>query len=191
MSATESSPSCAQICLAVFVTALLLMPFPVIIGLQIRTRNRMSEYKCPDFTMSGAYLSEFNYTESNRTLSYNLALNITLTNPKKKLFHALIDIKVGAYYQDKRIGQVTLMDQWMSTPKNTNVFQNVVVQGHDMLFQESVTPAADLYSIDVVIAFQDENNDRRGEVIYNLRLPLSSNGRSWDADKTANCPIYD
>ncbi|KAB2614340.1 protein YLS9-like [Pyrus ussuriensis x Pyrus communis] len=81
------------------------------------------------------------YTESNCTLSCNLALNITLTNPKKKLFHALIDVKVSAYYLDKRIGQVTFMDdQWMSIPNNIAVFQNVVFQGHDMLFQESVTP---------------------------------------------------
>ncbi|KAB2635251.1 protein YLS9-like [Pyrus ussuriensis x Pyrus communis] len=190
MSATKSSqPACAQICWVVFVIALFLMPLPVMIGLQLQSSIRTSEYKCPDFTINGAYLSQFNYTQSNRTLLYNLALNITFTNPKKKLFHTLIDVKLSAYYQDKRIGQVTLMDLWTSTHKNTAVFQNVAVQEHDILLQEYATPAADLYSINVVIAFQDENN-QRGEVIYNLRLPLSFNGTSWDADKTANCPIH-
>ncbi|XP_068308823.1 NDR1/HIN1-like protein 3 [Pyrus communis] len=212
MSATERSPpACNKICAA----RTMIMVFAAMIGLVLWfTIKSISKYKCPDFTINGAYLSQFSYTESNLTLSYNLALNITLTNPKKKIFHALIDVEVSAYYQDKRLGQVTLVDRSMSTSKKTTVFQNVVVRGHDMLFEEFVTPAADLYSIDVVITFQDKNYTKStdlteskilwlpkpynvhwrgdihsGEVIYNLRLPLSFNGTSWDADKTTHCPI--
>ncbi|TQD99714.1 hypothetical protein C1H46_014643 [Malus baccata] len=196
ISATKSSPlsACDKI-FWVLMLALFLIAFALLIGLRVSSEISSSGYKCPDFTINGAHLTQFNYTGSNRTLSYNLALNITLTNPKKKLFLELIDVKVSAYYQDKRIGQVTLMDRSMSsTPKNTTVFQNVVVQGHDMLFEQSQSvtrpAAAELYSIDVVIDFQDRYTVHRGEVIYNLRLPLSSNGTYWDADKTTNCPIY-
>ncbi|XP_009352314.2 NDR1/HIN1-like protein 10 [Pyrus x bretschneideri] len=195
ISATKSTPlsACDQI-FWVLMLALLLIAFALLIGLRVSPEISSSGYKCPDFTVNGAHLTQFDYTESNRTLSYNLALNITLTNPKKKLFLGLIDVKVSAYYQDKRIGQVTLMDRSMSlTPKNTTIFQNVIVQGHDMLFEQyqSVTrpAAAELYSIDVVIAFQDMYTVQRGEVIYNLRLPLSSNGTYWDADKITNCSM--
>ncbi|KAL6293052.1 hypothetical protein ACE6H2_001194 [Prunus campanulata] len=46
----------------------------------------MTWYTNPKFSVNGAYLNRFNnYTEINHTLSYNLLLNITLTNPNKKI----------------------------------------------------------------------------------------------------------
>ncbi|CAL9006069.1 unnamed protein product [Prunus brigantina] len=62
----------------------------------------MEEPKGPEFSINGACLTRFNYTETNHTLSYKLPLNITLTNPYKDPFE-LIDTQVTAYYQKKNI----------------------------------------------------------------------------------------
>ncbi|KAH0991831.1 hypothetical protein GBA52_003314 [Prunus armeniaca] len=47
-----------------------------------RSMRGTETYKVPEFSISGAQLNRFNYTETNHTLSYNLTLNITLTNPQ-------------------------------------------------------------------------------------------------------------
>lgn len=65
-------------------------------------------YEGPKFSINDAYLTRFNYTETNHTLFYNLSLNITLTNPNKGLPFDLIDIRVTAYYQNKIFGLVSL-----------------------------------------------------------------------------------
>ncbi|KAI5352134.1 hypothetical protein L3X38_005025 [Prunus dulcis] len=132
-------------------------------------------YKDPEFSINGAYLNQFNYTETNHTLSYNLALNITVTNPNKKSHFELSDTQVSAYYQNERFGLVILIDRQTSFhqgPKNTTIFQNALIQGWKPLrFKEPVLPnAAHLYSIDVVIAFQEKISKRFGQVKYNLQF---------------------
>ncbi|KAB2598516.1 protein YLS9-like [Pyrus ussuriensis x Pyrus communis] len=63
-----------------------------------------------EFTVVGADVSQFNYTKVNHTLSYNLTLNITLTNPNNIIYFQLSDIQVIAPYQNNRVGLVTLMN---------------------------------------------------------------------------------
>ncbi|XP_020421235.1 NDR1/HIN1-like protein 3 [Prunus persica] len=148
-------------------------------------------YKVPEFNVTNAQLNRLNYTETNHTLSYNLALNITLTNPNKKILFKLTDIQVIAYHQNKRFGLVTLMDRQTSfdqNPKSSSVFNNAVIQGwKPMMFEEPVLPNADLYNIDVVIAFREKGAGLSGQVMCNLKLPLSFNGTSWNCYKTRKC----
>ncbi|XP_021830196.1 NDR1/HIN1-like protein 3 [Prunus avium] len=153
-----------------------------------------SGYKIPEFSINGAYLNRFNYTETNHTLSYNLALNITLTNPNKKIHFNLSDTQVIAYYQNKKFGLMTLIDSRTTIhqdPKNTTIFQNALIQGwKPLLFEEPVLPnAAHLYSIDVVIAFQEKIGRMSGEVLCNLTVPQSLNGTSWDGFNTTKCSL--
>ncbi|KAI5322322.1 hypothetical protein L3X38_031394 [Prunus dulcis] len=153
--------------------------------------NYPETYKVPEFNVTGAQLNRLNYTETNHTLSYNLALNITLTNPNKKIFFKLTDTQVIAYHQNKRFGLVTLMDRqtlFDQNPKSSSDFNNAVIQGwKPMMFEEPMLPNADLYNIDVVIAFREKGGGLSGQVICNLKLPLSFNGTAWNCYKTTKC----
>ncbi|KAI5344444.1 PREDICTED: YLS9 [Prunus dulcis] len=94
----------------------------------------VEEPKGPEFSINGAYLTRFNYTETNHTLSYKLPLNITLTNPYKDPFE-LIDT------------QNAVVQGWKP-----------------MVFEEPLLlNTTRLYSIDVVIAFKDKNQVIGGE----------------------------
>ncbi|TQD98984.1 hypothetical protein C1H46_015351 [Malus baccata] len=65
-----------------------------------------------EFTVDSANVRQFNYTKVNHTLSYNLTLNITLTNPNNIIYFQLSDIQVIAPYQNNRFGLVTLMNRF-------------------------------------------------------------------------------
>ncbi|CAB4263201.1 unnamed protein product [Prunus armeniaca] len=150
-------------------------------------------YTQPEFNVNGAYLSRFNnYTEINHTLSYNLVLNITLTNPNKKVEFVWSDTQVIAYYQNERFGLVTLIDRWKSIhqdPKNTTIFQNALIQGRNpLLFEEHVLPnVTHYYRIDLVIAFHDKIHQSFAEVTCNLTVPLNFNVTSCDGFNTTKC----
>ncbi|BFG16384.1 hypothetical protein CerSpe_026590 [Prunus speciosa] len=154
------------------------------------------EPKGPEFSINGAYLTRFNYIKTNHTLSYNLPLNITLTNPYKDPFE-LIDTQVTAYYQKERFGLVTLIDSrttFRLEAKNTTIFQNAVVQGwKPIVFEEPVlsNTAHQYYSIDVVIAFKQKDREidytLSGEVMCNLNVPLSFNEISCNGYKPTKC----
>ncbi|PQP95145.1 hypothetical protein Pyn_10577 [Prunus yedoensis var. nudiflora] len=154
---------------------------------------RMTGYTNPKFSVNGAYLNRFNnYTKINHTLSYNLLLNITLTNPNKKIDFEWSDTQVIAYYQNERFGLVTLIDRWTSIhqdPKNTTIFQNALIQGwKPLLFEEHVLPnATHHYRIDLVIAFHDKIHQSFAQVTCNLTVPLSFNVTSFDGFNTTKC----
>ncbi|KAH0992384.1 hypothetical protein GBA52_003867 [Prunus armeniaca] len=89
------------------------------------------------------------------------------------------------------------MDGWATfhqDPKNITIFQNAVVQGSkSILFGEPVLPKfndethADLYGIEVVIAFRERVANMSSQVMCNLNLPLSFSGTSWDSYKLTKC----
>ncbi|CAB4263977.1 unnamed protein product [Prunus armeniaca] len=102
-----------------------------------------SEYRQSRQLSAVLIFNQFNYIETNHTLSYNLTLDISLTNPCQKYFK-LIDNQAFAYYQDQKFGLVTLIDRrtaFHQHPKNTAFFQNAVVEGwKTMGFEEPVLP---------------------------------------------------
>lgn len=53
--------------------------------------------RTPEFTVDDASLTQFSYTKSNYTLSYNLALNISIRNPNKRSSLEYRGIQVIAY----------------------------------------------------------------------------------------------
>ncbi|BFG16144.1 hypothetical protein CerSpe_024180 [Prunus speciosa] len=128
------------------------------------TTSISSSYEKPEFGISGAYLNQFNYIETNHTLSYNFTLDISLTNPCQKYQFKLIDNQVFAYCQDHRFGLETLIDRptaFHRHPKYTTIFQSAVVEGwKTMGFEEHVLPnAAHFYSIDLAIALNKKLMD--------------------------------
>ncbi|KAH0991893.1 hypothetical protein GBA52_003376 [Prunus armeniaca] len=104
------------------------------------TTSISRSYKNLNSVSAVLIFNQFNYIETNHTLSYNLTLDISLTNPCQKYFK-LIDNQVFAYYQDQKFGLVTLIDRrtaFHQHPKNTAFFQNAVVEG--LGFEEPVLP---------------------------------------------------
>ncbi|KAI5350253.1 hypothetical protein L3X38_003144 [Prunus dulcis] len=192
MFATESSDVkntshlCKKICIA-------LLSLFLIVGAYTWFFIANIGYTQPEFSITGAYLNRFdNYTEINHTLSYSLVLNITLTNPNKKVDFELSDTQVIAYYQNERFGLVTLIDRWKSIhqyPKNTTIFQNALIQGRKpLLYEEHVLPnVTHHYRIDVVIAFHDKIQQLFAEVTCNLTVPLNFNVTSCDGFNTTKC----
>lgn len=160
----------------------------------VMSRRHSESYKVPEFSIGGAYLNQFNCTKVNHTISYNLTLNITLSNPNKIIYFELSDIHVTARYQNNRFGPVTLMNSsttpFLQGPKNTTIFQNVVVQVRSkaLLFDRQPMNAGQIYNIGVEIAFREKVGRMCGEVICNLKLPLMSyNGTSWNRYNTTKC----
>ncbi|TQD98514.1 hypothetical protein C1H46_015762 [Malus baccata] len=160
----------------------------------VMSRRHSESYKVPEFSVDGADLNQFNYTKVNHTISYNLTLNVTLTNPNTIIYFELSDVQVTARYQNNRFGPVTLMNSsttpFLQGPKNTTIFQNVVVQGHSktLLFDRQPMNADQIYNIGVEIAFREKFGRMCGEVICNLKLPLMSfNRTSWDRYNTTKC----
>ncbi|PQP96682.1 hypothetical protein Pyn_22869 [Prunus yedoensis var. nudiflora] len=192
MFATESSDvkntthRCKKICIG-------LLSLLFIAGAYTIFFIHMRGYTDPKFSVNGAYLNRFNnYTEINHNLPYNLVLNITLTNPNKKVDFEWSDTQVIAYYQNERFGVVTLIDRWKSIhqdPKNTTIFQNVLIQGwKPLLFEEHVLPnVTHHYRIDLVIAFHDKIHQSFAEVTCNLTVPLNFNVTSCDGFNTTKC----
>ncbi|CAB4280399.1 unnamed protein product [Prunus armeniaca] len=149
----------------------------------------------PKFSVDNASLTQFNYTKTNHSLSYNLALNITITNPKKYIGLEYSDIQVTAYYGRTRFAFVTLVNETASFHQNPNTtvsFENVAVQGQKLvLFAESVFNKyssgtdAGVYSVDLLIAFKETFVS--GNAICNLKLPLGFNGTSTPGFEATKC----
>ncbi|KAL6280806.1 hypothetical protein ACE6H2_017687 [Prunus campanulata] len=149
----------------------------------------------PKFAVENASLSQFNYTKTNHTLSYILALNITITNPKKYIGLEYNDIQVIAYYGKTRFAFVTLVNETASFYQNPNTtvsFENVAVQGQKLvLFAESdfnkysLGTAAGVYSVDLLIAFKETFVS--GNAICNLKLPLGFNGTAEPGFQATKC----
>ncbi|CAM8962688.1 unnamed protein product [Rhodiola kirilowii] len=104
------------------------------------------------FHVTDATLTEF--TLSNNTLKYNLALNLTARNPNKRIGVYYEKIEVRAYYEDQRFGAVPL-DSFYQGHKNTSVWspvfqgQNLVVLSGSDLNNFNAEKLSGVYSIDL------------------------------------------
>ncbi|PRQ23157.1 hypothetical protein RchiOBHm_Chr6g0258251 [Rosa chinensis] len=59
----------------------------------------------PKFKVTNASLTQFNFNNTNNTLNYNLAINITIRNPNKRVGIYYRRIKVIANYRNKRFSR--------------------------------------------------------------------------------------
>ncbi|KAL6273477.1 hypothetical protein ACE6H2_024169 [Prunus campanulata] len=114
--------------------------------------------KEPEFTVSNASLTQFNF--NNNTLYYNLALNITIQNPNKRVGIYYRHIQVIANYRKERFSMVNLTSPpFYQGHKNTTFLHDVIVEGQQLvefgeheLSQFNSETAAGVYNIDVKLA---------------------------------------
>ncbi|XP_027367123.1 NDR1/HIN1-like protein 3 [Abrus precatorius] len=104
------------------------------------------------FHVSDATLTQFSY--NNNTLRHNLALNVTIRNPNRRLGIYYDNIEALALYQDVRFGSQTL-GPFFQHHKNTSVLspvfkgQRVMPLTEDQVSELNKEKGSGVYSIDV------------------------------------------
>ncbi|KAM1735433.1 hypothetical protein ACFX12_013907 [Malus domestica] len=159
--------------------------------------------KEPKFTVSNASLTRFNFTNTDNTLYYNLALNVTIRNPNKRVGIYYRRIQVFANYRKKRFANVTLpLEPFYQGRKNTTTLNHVLVEGqqrvafgeHDLSQFNSET-AAGVYSIDVEIYLRVKakygkvktSDYGSSNIDCKLKVPVSSNNTSVSGFNPTKC----
>lgn len=156
------------------------------------------------FTVSDASLTQFDYNSTaNNTLLYDMALNITIRNPNKRVGVYFNRIQALSQYGKKRFSMVTLTN---STPfyqgrKNTTTVSAVIQGQQVLLFKEkdmkkyNMEKSAGVYSIEVKLALRVKARYGKLKTRYykpadkvscKLKLPLLSNSMNGTASTAAN-----
>ncbi|XP_004497666.1 NDR1/HIN1-like protein 10 [Cicer arietinum] len=142
------------------------------------------------FTVTDASLSQFNFTNNN-TLHYNLALNISIRNPNKRVGIYYDNIETLAFYKDVRFGSQTL-GTFFQRHKNTSLLnpvfkgQQVVPLNSDQISEFDNEMKDGVYGIDVKVLLNVrfklwlfKTGKVKPKVRCDLKVPLKSkNGTS-------------
>ncbi|XP_062020800.1 NDR1/HIN1-like protein 10 [Rosa rugosa] len=158
----------------------------------------------PKFTITDASLTQFNFNKTNNTLNYNLAINITIRNPNKRVGIYYRRIQVIANYRKKRFCLVTLTSSpFYRGHKNTTDVHDVHIEGSQLMkfgnadisqFNKETT--ARVYSIDLQLALRikarfgklkTRNYKPYRKIDCKLKVPLSLNGTYANGFKANKC----
>jgi len=158
------------------------------------------------FHVNQAKLTQFNFTDNNSTLNYNLALNFTAQNPNKKLKIYYDVVEANAFYKGYNFS-ATDVNKPLRTLQNTKsvdrmsaVFngQHVMVLDHDEVDEFQEDYKIGIFRIDIKIYFTIRF--RLGDFIFgntnvqakcDLKVPLSSNnsGKMVDPFDPTKCEV--
>ncbi|XP_062167514.1 NDR1/HIN1-like protein 3 [Alnus glutinosa] len=152
------------------------------------------------FYVTDASLTEFTFT-GNNTLQYNLAVNITVRNPNRKIGVYYDTIEANAYYEDQRFGTKSLTPfyQGHKTTSYLNTAfegQQLVLLGTDELSQFNAEKTAGVYTIDVKLNLRIrfkvgkvKTGRLKPKVKCDLKVPLSSTGNSAVVFQNTKCDV--
>lgn len=189
---------CGCCCLFSFLLKLI-VSLVVIIGLAVLIFWLIFRPTNVKFYVTDASLTEFSLT-GNNTLQYNLAVNITVRNPNRKIGIYYDTIEARAYYGDQRFDMETLTPFYQGH-KNTSYLSAVfsgqqVVLGSDQLTQFNAEKIAGVYSVDVNLYLRIrfkvgklKTGRVKPKVKCDLKVPLSSTGNSAVAFESTKCDI--
>ncbi|XP_050365304.1 NDR1/HIN1-like protein 10 [Argentina anserina] len=158
----------------------------------------------PKIKVTNASLTQFNFNNTNNTLSYHLAINITIRNPNKRVGIYYRRIQVIGKYRKKRFALETLTSApFYQGHKNTTDLQNVHIQGSQLvefgkgeISQFNKEAVVGVYSIEVQLAFRikarfgkftSENYKPHRTISCKLKVPLSVNGTSSIGFEVTKC----
>uniref|UniRef100_A0A2P2MTK6 Late embryogenesis abundant protein LEA-2 subgroup domain-containing protein n=1 Tax=Rhizophora mucronata TaxID=61149 RepID=A0A2P2MTK6_RHIMU len=184
---------CCGCCLFNFLFKLIITVI-VIIGIAILVLWLVFRPNKLKFHVTDATLTQFNFTTNNK-LQYNLALNITVRNPNKRIGIYYDRIDATAFYEDNRFGYAPLTPFYQGH-KNTS-FLEPVFQGSQLLLldSEELTQykqenASSVYSIDVKLYMRIrfklgrlKTRKFKPEIECDLKVPLKSSGRIFQTTK--------
>ncbi|CAJ1967242.1 unnamed protein product [Sphenostylis stenocarpa] len=196
-----STRCCYCLCktLWIFVVLIIILVMLVILVLYIIITPRSFRFHVTD-----ARLTQFEYT-ANSTLRYNLVLNITASNPNKKLKIYYDVVQAHALYEGVRFATTDVNMPWNSylqDKKGTNLFsavfsgQRVMVFDRDQVSQFDEDNKDGVFPIDVKIRFtvRFRLEDFQFGYIYprgmcELRVPLTSTEEKVAPFKPSKCQI--
>ncbi|GLT46366.1 hypothetical protein SLA2020_201260 [Shorea laevis] len=153
------------------------------------------------FHVTDASLTQFNLTSDNN-LHYNLALNITVRNPNKKIGIYYDRIEANAYYEDQRFATQQLTPFYQDH-KNTSYLnpsfqgQKLVLLGADGVSEYNQEKNSGVYSIDVKLNLRVRFKVGKlktwrfkPKIECDLEVPLSSSdGRLAGGAEATKCKI--
>ncbi|KAK4281712.1 hypothetical protein QN277_013173 [Acacia crassicarpa] len=196
-------PDCCDFCCCGLFTCIcnLLLTIIIVVGIAVFVFWLLVRPNVVKFHVTDASLTQFNFT-SNNTLFYNLAVNITIRNPNRKLGLYYDQIEASASYQDAWFDSQTLTPFYQGH-KTTDVL-NPVFAGQRFLLLDP-TQASELnkdqssgiYNIDVTLHLKVrfklgalKTFKFKPKVNCDLSLPLTPNGNSSAAEfQTKRCGI--
>lgn len=150
------------------------------------------------FYVNDATLTQFDLSTTNNTVYYNLALNMTVRNPNKRIGIYYDNIEARALYEGERFA-TTNLETFYQGHKTTDylspVFkgQNILVLGSKDLSTYNKDKTAGSYDIDVKLylklrfkmgAFKPKFKPR---IECDLKLPLESTGGTSGNFQTKKC----
>ncbi|KAL3532157.1 hypothetical protein ACH5RR_005678 [Cinchona calisaya] len=152
------------------------------------------------FYATDASLTQFDLSTTNNTLYYNLALNMTIRNPNKRIGIYYDSIEARAFYQGQRFSTVTL-DPFYQPRKNTSslhaVFhsQQLVTLG-DQISNYNDDKNSGIYNIDVKLYMRIRlkfailrSPKVKPKIECDLKIPLDSNGQSSGSFESTRCGL--
>ncbi|KAE8099245.1 hypothetical protein FH972_017242 [Carpinus fangiana] len=151
-----------------------------------------------------AFLVQFNLTTDNYTLHYNLALDISIRNPNKRIGFYYDTIQANGYYDYHKFGTVSLTPFYQGH-KNTSVLSPVFNGSQQFSFPESsklipkfnTDTSHGVYTIAVELnlSFRTKGGRwiKKGHfnplINCDLEVPLSSNGKSAARSNNNECKL--
>ncbi|XP_022747458.1 NDR1/HIN1-like protein 10 [Durio zibethinus] len=174
------------------ITAVVVIGLAVLIFWLIFRPNKVK------FHVTDVSLTEFNLTTDN-TLHYNLAVNMTVRNPNKRIGIYYDSIEANAYYEDQRFATQTLTPFYQG--HKTTSFLNPVFRGQqfvglgaDQTSKFNAEKTLGIYSIDVKLYLRIrfkvgwvKTGRIKPKISCNLKVPLDSNGSLAGTPETTKC----
>ncbi|XP_059632550.1 NDR1/HIN1-like protein 10 [Cornus florida] len=154
------------------------------------------------FHVTDATLADFNLNTTTNTLYYDLALNITISNPNKHISVDFKRIEARAYYEDKMFDSVTMTPFFLGHKKNytlSPVFkgQTIVMLGSSELAQYNSDKRSGIYHIAVKLHHRSttkadgiDPTTINSVVKCDFKVPLLSNGTMFATFQVTKCSRF-
>ncbi|GLT90103.1 hypothetical protein SLE2022_080550 [Rubroshorea leprosula] len=188
-----SGCGCCCCCLLSFLIKLIVTAV-IIVGLAALIFWLIFRPNIVKFHVTDASLTQFNLTSDNN-LHYNVALNITVRNPNKKIGIYYDRIEANAYYEDQRFATQQLTPFYQGH-KNTSYLnpsfqgQKLVLLGADGVSEYNQEKNSGVYSVDVKLNLRVRFKlgklktwRFKPKIECDLKVPLSSSA------ETTKCKI--
>lgn len=175
----------------------LLIAIVVVVGLAVLILWLVFRPNKLKFDVTGAELTQFNVTGNQ--LHYNLALNLTVRNPNKRIGVYYDVIEASSFYKDQRLNT-----QWLPPfyqgHKTTTVLspdfagQPVVLLAGEKLAEFNAEKLAGAFDVDVKLRLQlrlkfgaVRIGKFKPKVNCEMKVPLKSNANSFTFFQTTGC----
>ncbi|KAL0309443.1 UNVERIFIED_CONTAM: NDR1/HIN1-like protein 2 [Sesamum calycinum] len=150
------------------------------------------------FYATDASLTQFNLN-NNSTLHFNLALNLTIRNPNRRIGIYYDKIEALAFYQGQRFSSVDLQPFYQGK-KSTDYLnaefrgQNIVLLGNKEMSNYNDDRTSGMYDIDVKLYMRIrlkfwfvKSTKVKPKIDCDLKIPLSSNGTTSGVYESKRC----